>query len=829
MQGHFEDNGWQVSKDGTRFWAHSVITALREPGGALRSFLNVTRDLSEMRRQEEALRQSEERYRSLVQSTSDFGIFTLDPDGKVTSWSASARRFAGYESGEVIGSHISIFYPPEAVERGLPQQELAAARDQGRAESEGWRVRKDGSRLWISSITTPLRDSDGKLRGFARMTRDLTERRRREEALRENEERFRSLLEGTSDYAIFTLDPDGHITSWNAGAHQLLGYEASEIIGSHLSRLYPPEAVEHGLPQHELALAESQGRCADEGWRLRKDGSRVWLHSTTTALRDPAGTLRGFARVSRDRTEKRQYEEALRQSEAQLRSLIDGVREYAIVTLDADGHVTSWNLGARLIVGYEPDEVIGSHFSRFYPLEAAERGWPQRELAVARALGRIEDEGWRVRKDGSHFWASTVITAMRHSSGSVIGYSGITRDQTERHRREEALIEAQDGLRQHSRVLGDSLHIMKDFVAELSHELRGPLAPIRNAAFAMAKQDLTPAVEGLRQTIDRQSGILSHILDELFDVNRVEHGRFSIERRPLQLAEVLSSAIEACRPLIDAHGVGLHTEWPSEPIWLLGDVARLTRVFINLLNNAANYTTDGGQISVLAETTSTHVKVRVKDTGAGIAPESLERIFEPYRSGLNEGRRGEGLGLGLFLVRRIVELHDGTVEVRSEGVGAGSDFIVTLPLNMETQRPEAEVRANWPRSVRAVRVLCVDDNPEVAAGLAGLLEAMGHKAQTACDAATALSAARAFRPEIVLLDIDTPGIGGYELAGKLLEQQDEVRPILVALTGWGHESDRQHAKDAGFQRYLLKPVTRDSVEGVLASLTAMSTSDSSPT
>jgi PAS domain S-box-containing protein len=480
------------------------------------------------------------------------------------------------------------------------------------------------------------------------------------------------------------------------------------------------------------------------------------------------------------------------------------------------------------MVGYEPDEVIGSHFSRFYPLEAAERGWPQRELAVARVLGRIEDEGWRVRKDGSRFWASVVITAMRHSSGSVIGYSAIVRDQSERHRREETLIEAQDGLRQHSRVLGDSLHVMKDFVAELSHELRGPLAPIRNAASAMAKQDLTPTVETLRQTIDRQSGILSHILDELFDVNRVEHGRFSIERKPVELADVLSRAVEACRPLIDAHGHGLQTEWPATPIWLLGDIARLTRVFINLLNNAANYTTDGGQISVLAETTSAHVKVRVKDTGAGIPPESLESIFEPYRC-LNEGHSGKGLGLGLFLVRRIVELHDGTVEVRSAGVGTGSEFVVTLPLNLEAQRSEAEVRPNWPASVRAVRLLCIDDNAEVAASLAGLLEAMGHKAQTACDAATALSAARAFQPEIVLLDIDTPGIGGYELAGKLLEQQTVLRPILIALTDWGHESDRQHAKEAGFQRYLLKPVTRDSVEAVLAGLTATPASDSSPT
>jgi signal transduction histidine kinase len=229
---------------------------------------------------------------------------------------------------------------------------------------------------------------------------------------------------------------------------------------------------------------------------------------------------------------------------------------------------------------------------------------------------------------------------------------------------------------------------MQDFVAELSHDLRGPLAPIRNAAVVMAQQDLTPKVEKLRQTIDRQSGLLSHILDELFDVSRLEHGHFSIEREPVQLADVLSRAVEACRPLIDSHNHSLQTKWPAEPIWLLGDAATLTRAFINLLNNATNYTADGGQISILAETTGSHVTVRVKDTGKGIPPESLGHIFEPYRSAANEGRSERGLGLGLFLVRRIVELHDGTVEARSEGVGSGSEFVVNLPLNIGA--PSAE-------------------------------------------------------------------------------------------------------------------------------------------
>jgi PAS domain S-box-containing protein len=814
VQGRFEDDGWQIRKDGSSFWGGTVITALRESDGQLRSFLNVTRDLTETRRQVEALRQSEERLRLLVEGASDYAVLTLDPDGNVTSWNSSARQLKGYESGEVIGEHISRFYPAEAVKHGLPHKELAVARERGRSESEGWRVRKDGSLVWLKSVTTPLRDSDGKLRGFVRVTHDLTEKRRQEVALRESEQQFRSLVDGATDYAIYTLDPEGNIRSWNAGARLLIGYEAGEVVGTHISRYYPPEDTEQA--QHELALAASRGRSVYEGWRVRKDGSRVWVHSVTTALRDPAGQLTGFARVTRDRTESRRQEEALRESEERFRSLIEGVRDYAICTLDPDGYVTSWNPGARLIGGWEPDEVIGRHFSSFYAPEDIERGWPQHSLVVASAQGRFEDEGWRARKDG-FFWANVVTSVIRRPTGSIIGYSIILRDLSERHRREESLTEAQERLRQRAGALEESVEQMRKFVAEVTHELRGPLAPIRNAASVMAAQALTPAVEQLRQTIDRQSGILSGIVDDLSDINRVEQGSFSIESQPLQLNDVLSGAVEACRPLIEAHGQSLQADWPAEPIWLLGDTTKLTQVFINLLTNASKYSADGEQIGLSVEAAGTKVTVRVTDTGSGIPPESLESIFSPFtRVGSPESQTTDGLGLGLSIARRIVELHHGTVKARSEGVGRGSEFVVTLPLTSETLR--SEILGSGPGSARAARILWVGENPKVATSLVGLLEAMGHEAQTAQDAVTALSTAHNFQPEIVLVDIDAEGINGYELAGRLLEQQRDAQPMLVALTDWAQESGRQRAQAAGFRRYLLKPVTREAVEGMLAAL-----------
>jgi PAS domain S-box-containing protein len=627
------------------------------------------------------------------------------------------------------------------------------------------------------------------------------------------------LISSIRDYAIFLLDTNGRVLSWNTGAARLYGYDAGEVAGEDSARFYPPESVQHHWPQRELAVAEAQGRFEDEGWRVRKDGSRIWVNSVTTALRDSGGKLQGFATVARDLTERRRQEEALRESAERFRSLIEEAREYAIFALDADGYVTSWNAGARLIKGYEPDEIIGSHFSRFYPAESIERGWPQHGLAMASAQGHFEDEGWRVRKDGSHFWASVVITAMRGSSGAVIGYSKITRDLTERHRREEAVLQYQERLRQHSTGLEESTQQMREFVAVLSHELRSPLAPIRAAASLMAREALNPTVKRLRQTIERQSGLLGRILDDLLDVNRIERGRFSITLEPLQLADVLSRAIEACRPLIEAHAHALHTKWPAEPILLPGDSTRLTQVFINLLNNAANYTADGGQISVLVERTGTDVTVRVADTGRGIAPESLGDIFDPFtRPASQDGHARTGLGLGLVLVRRIVELHGGTVVANSEGVGRGSEFVVSLPLIRDATHSALDVRGTGRGAARAVRVLCVDDDAEVAGSLARLLAAMGHESQTANDAATALSAAHSFRPEMVLLDIDTAKIRGYELAERLLAQLREAPPMLVALTGWAQISGKKRAQDAGFQRYLLKPVTREAVEGVLATL-----------
>jgi len=640
---------------------------------------------------------------------------------------------------------------------------------------------------------------------------------------------FRLLISNVRDFGILLIDVEGRIVGWHAGAPMLYGYSADEVMGTHISRFFTPEDNERGWPQQVLALAEAQGRLQGEGWRVRKDGSRLWVSGVITALRDPDGKLRGFATITRDMTEKRRQEDALHQSEERFRSIVEGVRDYAIFTLDPDGNVTSWNAGARQIKGYESDEIIGSHFSRFYTPEAIQRGWPQHELAVAKEQGRFEDEGWRIRKDGSHFWANVVITALRNASGTLVGYSKITRDLTERHRREEALTQSEERLHKHGEALEDTVQRMRDFIAIASHEMQNSLVPIQLAASLMAQKQLDRRVEHLRQTIDRQSALLTRIVEDLLDLNRTERGQFSIQRERVLLTDVLSGAIEASRPLIEARAHALQTQWPKEPTELLGDAQRLTQVFINLLNNAARYTAIGGSISVIVETTAADVTVFVADTGKGIAPELLERVFDPFTQLAPRDTDSQGgLGLGLALVRRIVELHGGTVEARSAGIGHGSEFIVTLPLMKSATRPAGEIRKQGLASTQSVRILCVDDNQTVADGYARLLEGMGHKTQVAYDGEGALRTARTFRPEMVLLDIDMPGMNGYEVAQRLLERQDGPSPKIVALTGWGRDSDKQRAQDAGFHRYVVKPLTREALESLLAGFAPNGTSGASP-
>jgi PAS domain S-box-containing protein len=744
----------------------------------------------------------DELLRTLVDSVQEYAILALDPQGQILTWNAGAEKIKGYTAAEIVGSHFSRFYPDAEVARGKPELALQVARAEGRFEDEGWRVRKDGSTFWANVVITRLLDSRGQLLGFGKVTRDLSVRRQQEESLKTSEERFRTLVEGVKDYAIFMLDPKGLVMSWNSGARHIKGYEPSEIIGSHFSRFYPPEAIKRGLPDAELRGATLDGRFEDEGWRLRKDGSRFWANVIITAVRDATGRLTGFSKITRNLTARRRHEDDLRISEERFRLLVDGVTEYAIMMLDQDGFVSSWNVGAERIKGYQSHEILGKHVSHFYPSEAILANKPWADLATAREKGRLQDEGWRVRKDGTLFWASTVITVLRDGEGNPYGFAKVTQDLTQR---------------RHAEALADTAQRMHEFIAMLAHELRNPLAPIRNAVALMGRKGglSDPTLESMRQTIDRQSVLLTRLLDELLDVNRIARGQFAIEREPVDLQDVLTRSVEASRPLLDTHGHTIELALPNDPLPVLGDMVRLTQAVVNLLNNAAKYTPPGGRIRLSAGSRGAEIEIRVRDNGLGIERDMLEKVFDLFVQLEPANIAMGGLGVGLALVRRVVELHGGSVQARSEGKGRGSEFIVRLPRSIRQLRMmKPETRAGE-GSIHRKRVLVVDDNKDAADSLKLLLESMGQDVCTVYDGGAAVLAAKTFQPDLVLMDIGMPHMSGYEVA-RVLRTNKELPPMtLVAVTGWGQEADKQKALESGFHHHCVKPMSEATLRAIL--------------
>jgi PAS domain S-box-containing protein len=610
---------------------------------------------------------------------------------------------------------------------------------------------------------------------------------------------YRRLVESVRDYAIFLLDAAGRIVSWSPGAERLKGYAASEILGRHFSIFYPAPENERGVPAEELRVAAAVGRFEDEGWRLRKDGSRFWANVVITALHDDAGAVRGFCKITRDLTQRRKHEESLRQSEERFRLLVESVKDYAIFMLDPEGRVTSWNAGAQRINGYAPAEVIGRHFSLFYTEDGRRKKWPDEELRVAREQGRFEDEGLRVRKDGSTFWAHVVLTPVFGHDGDLRGFAKVTRDLTDL-RRIEALEKAQ---RQ-----------TNEFLAMLAHELRNPLAPIRNALHLLSKKPTTDATEvWVRDVLQRQTVQMTRLVDDLLDVSRMTRSTVALNKAPVDLGKVVREAVDASMQWIEAKQHALDVRLPPERLEIEVDPVRINQVIQNLIHNAAKFTANGGRIVVEARRESEHVVISVKDNGIGMSPELRGSAFELFKQGQQGLDRAEGgLGVGLTLVQRLAMLHGGTVEARSEGPGKGSEFVVRLPLRHGTAPSPAPASGASDVRESRQRVLVVDDNVDAANALRYLLENDGHEVQVAGDGAFGLKLAREFRPNFLLLDIGLPKLDGYELARQVRADPALGGTTIIAVTGYGQPEDRERAAAAGFDYHLTKPVEFQSLQ-----------------
>ncbi len=493
------------------------------------------------------------------------------------------------------------------------------------------------------------------------------------------------LVSSASDYAIFMLDPDGHVLTWNPGAERMQGYAAEEIIGRHFSTFYTEEDVARDHPAAELRRAIRDGRYEEEGWRVRKDGTRFWASVVISPIHED-GELVGFGKVSRDLTARRLIEERSRARAAELealnaelkalnaelseyRRLVSSVRDYAIFMLDPSGRIRSWNRGARHLKGYAPEEVIGRHFSLFYTDEDRARDHPAAELAIARREGRYEEEGWRVRKDGTTFWASVTITAVRDDDGRLTGFAKVTRDLTPRKRAEDALRQANEELRRANAELDR-------FASFAAHDMAGPLSTIAGFARLLMRAGLPPAQAEYAEHIRTTSERLADMLERLLSYARA--GQEQAVAAPVDLARATGQVLADLAGPIADRGVDLTVAVPPEAR-VMADARDVGLVLQNLIANAVKFAgAERPRVTVAAQDPGDGSwLVTVEDNGSGIAEADRERVFRAFE---RVGAAGErpGHGLGLAICQRLVERHHGTIGVDSEP-GRGSRFWFVLP------------------------------------------------------------------------------------------------------------------------------------------------------
>jgi PAS domain S-box-containing protein len=722
----------------------------------------------------------------LVDAVSDYAIYMLDPDGRVTSWNTGAQRLKGYSEAEIRGRHFSEFFSPEDRTAGVPDAILASALEAGRVQVEGWRVRKDGSRFWALGALHVVRAEDGTHVGFAKVTRDMTPQREAQLELAASERRFRLLVEGVVDYAIYMLDPNGLVTNWNQGAERIKGYAAEEVLGRHFSMFYTPEDRQAGLPARALETALREGRFEAEARRVRKGGSRFWASVIIDPIRDEDGQLVGFAKITRDITERKAAQEALVESERQFRTLIAGVVDYAIFMIDPNGIVSNWNTGAEHIKGYKAHEIVGQHISRFYTDEDRAAGIPARALKAATEQGRYDAEGWRVRKDGSLFWASVVIDAIHADDGKLLGFAKITRDITEKRRAQLELQRAHEQLAQ-----SQKLEALGKLTGGVAHDFNNLLMVMSGQAQLLRRKvggdpRALRALDAIEAAARRGEDLTRHLLS-FSRRQRLRPAPTSLTDRAVGLREMLSASLPGT--------VRLNVALPDHLWPVTVDAGEFELALLNLTVNARDAMPKGGALSLSGDNVTLDgsgpgqlvgdfVALSLQDTGAGIAPDILPKVFDPFFTTTDVDK---GTGLGLSQVFGFAQQSGGYVTVTSE-LGAGTRF--TLYLRRADREPVAEDHERPLPTAGSARILLVEDNPEVAEVAARMLEELGHEVLTAGSGAAALTAlATGEQPDLVFSDIvmagDPDGLG---MARRVREAFPHV-PVLLA-TGYSEAAAR---------------------------------------
>jgi PAS domain S-box-containing protein len=755
-------------------------------------------------RAERELAAERERLRITLASIGD-AVISTDAEGRVQYLNAVAEALTGWTQAEAAGQPLpDVFRIVNEYSRQPAESPALRALREGVVvglANHTVLVARDGTERPIDDSAAPMLDQSGVPVGVVLVFRDVTERRRADEA----QARLAAIVESSQD-AIISKTLEGVIRTWNTGAERLFGYTAEEAIGRSITLIIPPER----LNEEEMILAQvARGEPIElyETVRVAKDGRRLHISLTVSPVRDWEGRVIGASKVARDVTERKQAEEALRASELRFRTLTAHA-PVGIFTTDREGNCLFVNECWCEMAGLSAAEARGQGWVR--ALHPDDRERILREWSSAAAAERPFVEEYRFRTAaGKVTWLQSTAIELCNDAGRVSGYIGTLTDITQRKAAVEALQEAD--------------RRKDEFLALLAHELRNPLAPLRNGLQVMrlASGD-AKVVASTQEMMDRQLSHMVRLIDDLLDISRISRNKMELRRSRVLLADVVSSAVETARPELEAAEHKLTVTLPPEPILLDADLTRLAQVFGNLLNNSTKYTQRGGEIWLTATRDGDQVMVTVQDTGIGIPALALGDIFDMFSQVDRSIERSTGgLGLGLALVKGLVEMHGGTVEATSPGLGEGSTFTVRLPILQDRAESLPEESApEWPDSSAGPkrRILVVDDNRDSVTSMAIMLQLLGNEIRTAHDGIEAVEVAEQFRPQVILMDIGMPRLNGYEATRRIREQPWGSDMTVIALTGWGQEVDRVQSKQAGCDGHLVKPINWSHLEKLLIEL-----------
>jgi PAS domain S-box-containing protein len=752
-------------------------------------------------------------FRVTLRSIGD-AVITTDIEGRITYLNEVAESLTGWSYLEALGQPLErVFQIVNEVTRKPVESPAMRALREGVVvglANHTVLIKKDGEECPIDDSAAPIRDEQGHVSGCVLIFRDVTAQRliEREKANQLHTARLLASIVESSDDAIISKSLDGVIQSWNAAAERLFGFTAEQAVGRHISLVIPPER----LREEEQIIASLRAGQPIEHYeteRVRSDGQRIMVSLTISPLKDESGNVTGASKIVRDVTD-RQRTESERQKFV---TLVENSTDF-IGMCDLNGVPFFVNHAGLEMVGLDDIEqarrtpVQEFFFPEDQPMMMNEF-FP---AVLANSHGEIEVR-FRHFKTGQPRWMAYKVVTLTDAANEPVGFATVSQDITERRRLE-------DDLRRLATDLSNADRRKNEFLATLAHELRNPLAPMSNMLEVVKRTDGDAEIlKRAHDTLERQLGQMVRLVDDLLDLNRITHDRLELRRSEVELSSVIQQAVEVAGPLLDASKHELTIDLPAEPVYLNADRARLAQVFGNLLNNSCKYTRPNGSILLSAKRIDGEVVVSVKDNGAGIPQDKLGSIFDMFMQVDGTADRAQGgLGIGLTLVKRLAEMHGGSIEAKSDGEGQGSEFVVRLPV---ISKPAAAQLGpgTTPGQSPERRILIVDDNVDSAESLAMLLEITGNKTFVAHDGAEAVEAIEKHRPEVVLLDIGLPKLDGHEVCRHVREQPWGKDIVIIALTGWGQEDDRRRSKAAGFDGHLVKPVDYDKLLALLSAST----------